>query len=344
MRVDSKVVDIVARVFDGEFPDREDIISLLEIPPHSADAGFVMGSADAINRTASKGKAEVHAQVGLNLSPCPKNCSFCAFSAANKVFQERNELPVEDVVLLALRAEKDGANALFFMITADYSFGKFVEVSEEVRAKLKPETPMVANIGDFSYEQGQKLRETGYAGIYHAVRMGEGRETGIEPETRLKTIKAARDAGLVVGTCVEPVGPEHSIDEIVEKTLLGRDLGPCFSGVARRITIPGAPLERHGMINEYRMAFLVAVVRLAMGNRLVGNCTHEPNVLGATVGASLFWAEAGTNPRDTEAETSEGRGLDVKACVGIFGEADFEVLQGPSVIYSEDNGARPPIV
>jgi len=83
------------------------------------------------------------------------------------------------------------------------------------------------------------------------------------------------------------------------------------------------------------LAFLVAVVRLAMGRDLVGNCTHEPNLLGAMAGANLFWAEVGTNPRDTEVETSRGRGLDVKSCVKIFKEADFNVIQGTSVIYRE---------
>jgi biotin synthase len=52
-------------------------------------------------------------------------------------------------------------------------------------------------------------------------------------------------------------------------------------------------------------------------------------------GANLFWAEVGTNPRDTEVETSEGRGLDVKSCVKIFEGADFDVIRGPSVIYRE---------
>ena len=54
--------------------------------------------------------------------------------------------------------------------------------------------------------------------------------------------------------------------------------------------------------------------------------------LGAAAGASLFWAEVGSNPRDTEEETSEGRGLDVRSCVQMFEEADYALLEGPSVI------------
>jgi biotin synthase len=238
---------------------------------------------------------------------------------------------------MAVRAEQAGANAMFFMTTGDYPFSKFVEISKEAKKALRPDAVMIANVGDFDYQEAKKLKEAGYAGIYHAVRLGEGQDTNIDPQIRLDTVKAARDAGLLVGTCVEPVGPEHSADEIAEKILIGRDMNPCYSGAMRRISIPGSELEHHGMISEYHTAYLVSVVRLAMGRDLIGNCTHEPNVLGATAGANLFWAEVGTNPRDTEADTSKGRGLGVGSCTKMFREADFDILQGPSIIYSENH-------
>jgi biotin synthase len=339
MRIDSKVYDIVSKVTDGHSPTRDEIVFLLKVDPHSPAAGFVMASADAINRAASQNKAEVHAQIGVNLSPCPKNCSFCAFASKNQIFKEKNELSAEKVTEMALRAEADGANAIFLMATGDYSFNQFTEISKEVRTVLKPDTVMIANVGDFTNEEAKQLREAGYTGIYHAVRMGEGRETNIDPQTRLNTVRVARDHGLFIGTCVEPIGPEHTIEEIAEKTLIGREMRPCYSGAMRRISIPGSEMEKYGMISEYQMAYLVAVVRLAMGRDLVGNCTHEPNILGASSGANLFWAEVGTNPRDTEADTSKGRGLDVGSCKEMFKEADFEMVHGPSVIYSEKNTA-----
>lgn len=339
MQVSSRVRDIVSKVLDGYLLTQDEIIYLLKIPHHIVDAGFVMSSANEINRNASNGKAEVHAQIGLNLSPCPRNCLFCAFAVKNKVFKKRIELDADDASQLAMKAEKDGANAIFIMTTGDYPLDKFTEISKEVRAKLEPETVMIANIGDFTYKGAEQLKIAGYSGIYHAVRMGEGRNTNIAVQTRLDTVKVALEAGLLVGTCVEPIGPEHSIDEIAEKIIIGREMGPCFSGAMRRISIPGSELERYGMISEYQMALLVAVVRLAMGKDIIGNCTHEPNILGATAGANLFWAEVGSNPRDTEIETSKGRGLDIASCMKMFKKADFDVLEGPSVIYRENNGA-----
>jgi biotin synthase len=339
--ISPKVNQIVNKVLDGYFISKEEIVFLLKTDPRSIEGGFILATANSITRTASKGKAEVHAQIGLNLSPCPNNCSFCAFAAKNGVFKETKELSVEEMIESAARAEVDGANALFFMTTHDYPFRKFIELSKEVRSKLKPDTIMIANIGDFKYEEGKQLKEAGYTGIYHAVRMGEGRDTRIDPKTRLDTMKAAQEAGLLIGTCVEPIGPEHSIDEIADKILIGREIKPCYSGAMRRITIQGSDLERYGMISEYRLGFLVAVVRLAMGINIIGNCTHEPNLLGATAGANLFWAEVGTNPRDTEAETSKGRGMDVKSCMELFKQADFDFLHGPSAIYSKNEEALP---
>ena len=158
MKIDSDIENIVDKVMDGDLLIKDEIICLLKRDYQSLAAGMIMAVANEINRTASFRKAEIHAQIGLNLSPCPNNCSFCAFAATNMVFKESNELDAEDVIQLALKAETSGAN--------------------------------------------------------------------------------------------------------------------------------------------------------------------------------LFWAEAGSNPRDTEAETSKGRGMDIKSCVEMFKEADFGVLKGPSVIYS----------
>jgi biotin synthase len=164
--------------------------------------------------------------------------------------------------------------------------------------------------------------------------MGEGIDTGIAVKRRLRTFAVAREAGLRLATCVEPVGPEHGVDELIEKIAIHRDAAPVFSGAMRRIPIPGTAMAARGQLSELRLAYLVAVVRLAMGKWVIGNCTHEPNVLGAAAGANLFWAEIGPNPRDVDARTEDGRGLDVARCRTMLEEADYEVLTGPSVVHA----------
>ena len=84
------------------------------------------------------------------------------------------------------------------------------------------------------------------------------------------------------------------------------------------------------------MAHILAVVRLALGHATPGNCTHEPNVIGAAAGANLLWAETGSNPRDIEKETEGKRGMSVQQCRQIFKEAEWNVLSGPSKFFNPD--------
>jgi biotin synthase len=327
------VREIINKSLDGTELSKEDVAHLFKVPLFSDESAMVLAASRKKSEKASNGLAEVHAQVGLNIAPCPKNCAFCAFAARNKVFREKMEISVDEAVQKAKQFETDGANAVFVMSTADYPFEKFLDVSLEIRKSLRPETILVANVGDFTTEQAQKLKDTGFSGIYHAVRLGEGRDTTIPVETRLQTFRNAKETGLLLGTCVEPVGNEHSIEELAEKTVITRDAKPVYSGAARRIPIPETILAEHGIVSEAKMAHILAVVRLALGYDIPGNCTHEPNVIGAAAGANVLWAEAGSNPRDTDKETEGKRGMTVKDCIRVLEEAEWKVLEGPSKFY-----------
>ena len=328
------IQEIVNKSLDGAELIEDEIADLFKVPLFSYESAMIQAASRQKSEKACSGLAEVHAQVGLNIASCPRNCLFCAFAARNGVFTERLELSVEEAVSRVKQFEQDGANAVFIMTTADYSWDKFIEVSQEIRGSLQSDTVLIANVGDFTEKQAQKLKDTGFAGIYHAVRLGEGIDTTIPPEKRLETFRNAREAGLLLGTCLEPVGTEHSIEELVEKTIITRDAKPVYSGSARRIPIPNTKMAKYGIVSEAKMAHILAVVRLALGYDIPGNCTHEPSIIGAAAGANLFWAESGSNPRDTKEKTEEKRGMSVPECKQLLEEAEWQVLSGPSKFYS----------
>jgi len=326
--------DIIKKSLDAGDLTAEETAALFRVPLFTDESALILSASRKKSEKASHGSAEVHAQVGLNIAPCRENCAFCSFAASNKVFRDCVELSVDEAVLRAQQFERDGANAVYLMVTGDYPFDKFIEISQEVRKKLRSETTLVANLGDFTERQARRLKDAGFSGIYHAVRLGEGTDTSIPVETRLQTFKNAAEAGLLLGTCVEPVGTEHTIRELVEKTIITREANPVYSGAARRISLPGTAMASYGMVSEARMAHILAVVRLALGYSTQGNCTHEPNVMGAVAGANLLWAETGSNPRDVEKDTERKRGMAVKDCAAIFTEAEWKVLSGPSKFYA----------
>ena len=328
-----EIHDLMKKSQDGEILSYGELVYLLNLQPDSGESYLVMAEANRISRELSRGQAEVHAQLALNLAPCPSNCRFCSFAQVNGVFAEETRLEPEAAVAYARQFEFDGANAVYVMTTANYPFDRFIEISQEIRLNLKPETTLVANVGDQSYEDAKKLKDSGFAGVYHALRLREGTDTALSPDKRKKSIQNFQNAGLQVGTCVEPVGPEHTDAELAEMIEFTASFNPAYSGSARRIAIPNTQMALLGMINELRMAQIVAVTRLGMPRTVMGHCTHEPCTLGAAAGANLFWAEVGANPRDIEEKTEEGRGETVNGCNTLFHECGWGSWVGQSRYY-----------
>jgi len=327
--------DLIRKSQAGEQLSRNALMHLLSMSPQSLESYLVMAEANRISRELTGNRAEVHAQLALNLAPCPGNCVFCAFAQKNGIFFDETRLSAEEAVAYALQFEKDGANAIFVMTTARYPFGLFLEISQEIRKNLEPKTLLVANVGDQSLASARRLKDAGYSGVYHALRLREGIDSSLSPEKRKASIHNFQQAGLKVGTCVEPVGPEHTNEELAEMILFTASFSPAYSGAARRIPIPGTEIAGRGTISELRMAQVVAITRLGMPRTVLGNCTHEPCTLGGLAGANLFWAEVGANPRDTKEKTEEGRGETVESCRAIFRECGWDSYQGPSRYYND---------
>jgi biotin synthase len=329
--------DLIRKIQDGKYLSCDELVHLLSMAPDCSESYLVMAEANRISKELTGNQAEVHAQLALNLAPCPCNCAFCAFAQKNGVFSEETRLTTEEAVAYAQQFEKDGANAIFVMTTAQYPFGLFLEISQEIRRSLEPETVLIANVGDQPLANAQRIGEAGYAGVYHALRLREGIDTGLSPEERKGSIRNFQEAGLKVGTCVEPVGPEHTSVELADMIAFTASFNPSYSGAARRIPIAGTEIAKRGAISELRMAQIVAITRLGMPRTVLGNCTHEPCTLGGLAGANLFWAEVGANPRDTKEKTEEGRGETVETCRTLFHECGWNIYEGPSRYYSQDS-------
>lgn len=327
------VHDIVNKSRNADIFSREELISLLALPPNSLESYVIMAEASKISRAVSDNQAEIHAQLAVNLAPCPRDCLFCSFAVANNIFRNSVVISPEEAAVQACQFEMDGANAIYVMASATFDMGHYLEISREIRNHLRPETTLIANVGDEFAARSSSLVQAGFQGVYHAVRLREGIDTKIDPTRRIESIWAFQESGLTVGTCVEPVGPEHRNEELADMILFTVSINPAFSGAARRIPIPGTTMAARGIISELRMAQIVAVTRLAMPRSVKGNCSHEPGTVPIIGGANLLWAEVGANPRDTMEKTEEGRGHSVPAIRKLFEETEWQTLKGPSLFF-----------
>jgi biotin synthase len=330
MQVRSQVQYILNKALDHESITRQEAAWLIrEVDSLSHEMYALMGAANQLTRESSGNRGEIHAQVGVNVAPCPHSCGFCSFGAKAGLFRERLDMNPEEVVDRANRFVAEGANVIYLMTTGNYDFDRFLEVAGAVRASIPAEVPMIANTDDLGLNEAQRLAKSGFQGAYHVVRMGEGKDTSIPPERRLATMRAILQAGLRLAYCVEPIGPEHTVEEIVEKAFIGKEYGVWFSGAMRRIPVAGTALASRGTISELELARIVAVVRLVMGDSVKAHCTHEPNLPSLLAGANLVWAESGSNPRDLKDETTKGRGLTAAQCGQLLREVGYEAQGGP---------------
>jgi biotin synthase len=317
-KISPRVRSIVDKAGDFAGISREEAVFLLGLNLHSEEAYAVMETANRLSREQFKGKGEIHFHIGLNVGPCYFNCSFCSLTAEAGIFKENMEFPESDILRWAKMGEAQSADALNLMTTGTFPFEKLLEIGRLLKKEVS--ISLVANTRDINHQEGEMLLEAGFVGAYHAVRVGEGRNTPFKREKRIGTIKVLKEVGLLWMNCVEPVGPEHNREEIVDLMFLARENKAVYSGVMRRINFPGSPMEKYGMITERELARMVAVSRLVMADVPCAHCTHEPHSASLMAGANLLFPEVGSSPRDGKADTGKGRGKDIAACQEMFRE------------------------
>jgi biotin synthase len=321
LKLSPAIEEILKKGGDFAGISRDGALALMRIDLQSFDTYALMETANRMSRSRFANKGENHFHIGLNVEPCPMDCKFCSLTRQAGIFTEKIEFPMEEVVGWAKQGEAQGADALNIMTTGTYPFSRLLDVGRLLKREVN--APLVANTRDINHREGEQLIEAGFVGFYHAVRLGEGRDTPLKPDRRIQTIRVLRDVGLRWMNCVEPVGPEHSIEEIVDLMFLARKFGAVYSGVMRRINFPGSPMEKFGMITELEMARMVAVSRLVMGDVSRAHCTHEPNAAALMAGANLFFPEVGASPRDGKPDTGKGRGHSLSDCSRLFTEMNW---------------------
>jgi biotin synthase len=303
-------------------------MELLSLPEQGLEAALLRGVANEVSRKRFGNRAMLLGQIGIETFPCPADCQFCVFGENHTQFPKMAMKPSDIEEAARLFTADNDLYALFLMVMHTFDEKRIIQTVEAVRNVIPASTNIVLNMGDFSFATAKKLAAAGVSGMYHVLRLREGCDTKLEPEDRRKTIKAIKDAGLDWYYCCEPIGPEHTAEELADRIFLGLEY-ECFQHAAmRRVTFPGSPLSARGMISELRLAQIVAVTLLAMISNptLQAFAVHEPNAISLTSGANSLYAEAGANPRDISENTKSGRGLDTLACKRMFAETGFDFL------------------
>jgi len=304
----------------------EEILDLLNINVHSKDFYSLIAKSNELSRKKFNNKAYVFAQIGINAEPCSKNCRFCSMGQQHFSLDAEWKKDIEVLKQELHNLQKYHFDDLFLMTTADYPVDEFLMISKQLQPLLKPWQRFVANIGDFDFMLAGELRKAGFTGVYHINRLREGVDTLIPPENRENTIEAANKAGLELYYCIEPIGPEHTYDELLIEINRARDLKTDVMAVMRRIPVPGTPLFDKGKITASELTKIVAVTNIVVNPGRAMN-VHEPIQMALLAGVNQLYAEVGANPRDTISDTEKNRGFTPDMAWDMLGEAGYNHYQ-----------------
>jgi len=333
MKIEKKILRILDRAREGYLPNKDECIHMLKFNETSPESALIRATADSLMRESYGNEGMIFAQIGIEIAPCPGKCGFCVFGEGHTEFGESSMTDDEILATAMSFTESKELYALFLMTMHTFDFDRLIRIVNMLRHNIPEETKICINTGDFDLAQARDLKAEGVAGVYHLARLREGIDTSLDPNVRKKTVRIIKESGLDWYYCCEPIGPEHTPEELAEQILYGRENDGCFQhGAMNRIHIPNIPLARHGQVTDLRLGQITAVVALAMldvpATKTIG--VHEPNFIGLTSGANTIYAETGANPRDTEKETSGNRGRDIAECKRMLYESGFSRLRTSS--------------
>jgi len=319
------MIDQILNKYTANEPlSREDALDLLSIESKSSDFYKLISVANEASRVKFNNKGYIFAQIGINSEPCSGNCKFCSLSSKNFAVEKEESQSLKNILAIANNIDFNKISALFLMTTADYSKTEFLNIGKEVKKLIPDNITLVANIGDFDNEYALKLKKAGFGAAYHIVRLREGVDTELSKEQRINTLNAIKSAGLDLYYCVEPIGVEHTHDEIVDEMFRAKDYNVDVMAIMGRIGVKDTIFENKESLSDLELTKIAAVTRLVTNPKKSMNI-HEPKSMTLLAGVNQLYAEIGVNPRDTKMETLEGRGFSVDAVAKMLAEAEYDI-------------------
>ncbi len=291
--------DIVDKVvLDGDPISFDEALALCKtVKPYSRESYYLQWGAHQLLHEASGGYGLIYSQIGLDANPCPGNCWYCSFGVDNNNWDDKAEVPLDVVLEYCRIFNENGVHLISLMTTANYSFDQYIEVLRAVRQVISPNVAIMINIGDFGLDEAQRLKEVGGDVVYHAVRVGEGDITSLDPQRRWGTIHAALDVGLHISSGAEPLYHGVDLNAVVQRMFDVAQLDDLIcSGVGVLVCVEGTKMENYEKITKEERRIFASIWQLVAGK---GKAPFG--------GENLRWIDAGANPRGTQMLVGEER-------------------------------------
>lgn len=286
--IDERAMQIVDDAASGAALGFDELVYLLRFDSYSVEAAYALARAREVGMRACGGRGYLFAQIGVDAGPCPGDCRFCAFAACN-VGDGNGEkgVSVGRIVHLARLFDREGADLISLMATAGLGIERYLDIVRAVRSSVSGDVSLMANVGDLTIEQANALHEAGISVAYHAVRLGEGEITGIDPMVRKRTMRHLAAAGIRLMTGVEPLWAGADPDQIARIIVDIPKFDPLCIGACAYTPTGVSSMGDCQPASTGMVRYVAALLRLACGRAVP---------IGGIGGVA--WVDAGTDPRE----------------------------------------------
>lgn len=302
---------------------KKEIIELLEIPLGSDEDKRLRTAAYEVSMKKCDGKGYIWSAVGADYAPCVMNCKFCSFGKQWKIVKKPVHYSTKQIIEKAREFVENGAKYVVLRTTEFYSIPKLIDIVKEIRKEIPGDYDIIFNTGELDMTISRLMVESGVNGVYQACRLREGIDTPFDPYDRKNTMNNVKRSGLKLISLVEPIGIEHTNEEIADNFLEILKYEAVISGAMARIPVPGTPLGNIEKISDSRIAQIIAILRLSGGNIVKDICVHPATLEALESGANIMVVETGAIPRDTNYEKDNWHGMDMESAHELLQEAGY---------------------
>ena len=321
-----KIDNAFRKALDGIRLDRSEIIDLLKIDTFSDEGVYLRNKANEASHILTNNKAYLWGAIGVDYAPCVANCKFCSFGASWGLIEKENSYSIQAILPKIKEFVDNQVHFIVLRTTQYYSLETLTGYVQTIRKEISGDYEIVINVGEFDVQMANRLHENGVNGVYHAIRLREGIDTHFDIEDRLSTLSAVKQSPLNLIHLVEPVGVEHSYEEIADRFLCSLEYGVYISGIMARVPVKGTPLGDLPQLSDEEIAKMIAVLRLSGGKMVQHICVHPASELAVQSGANVVVIETGAIPRDQKLAAGKWLNFDYHTAKNLFTKNGFEVI------------------
>ena len=302
--------------------NKETIMRLLALDPLSEEAMYARAAANELTREAMHNVGSVSFVIGIDYMPCAASCRFCSFGAKWGVIgeDEQRVLTHDEIVQIARDHIAQGSYACVLRTTEYYPHDDLVEIVRRLRRDVPGRYNISINTGEMNVREATEFFEAGAQSACHMLRLREGIDTPFDPEVRLATMRAIDESPLIFTTGIDPVGPEHTDEEIADLAVLLHQFKTVSSGIQPRINVKGTPFGDTPELGVDRALQIAAALRITSGTAISSGC-HPYDVEALTSGGANCHIEVGAVPRTHDFAEGEWRDFGIPEALQAIRDA-----------------------